>query len=46
MSCVAIIVAAGSGRRMGFDKLMAKIAGSSVLQRSLDAFLPQRKCTV
>ncbi len=39
MSCVAIIVAAGRGRRMGFDKLMAPLAGKSVLQWSLDAFL-------
>jgi 2-C-methyl-D-erythritol 4-phosphate cytidylyltransferase len=39
MSCVAIIVAAGHGRRMGFDKLMTEIAGKSVLQWSLDAFL-------
>jgi 2-C-methyl-D-erythritol 4-phosphate cytidylyltransferase len=43
MSCVAIIVAAGSGKRMGFDKLMAKIAGTSVLQRSLDAFLAAKE---
>ena len=39
MSCVAVIVAAGQGRRMGFDKLLAPLAGTSVLQRSLDAFL-------
>ena len=39
MSCDAIIVAAGRGRRMGFDKLMAPLAGKTVLQWSLDAFL-------
>lgn len=30
----AIIVAAGSSRRMGFDKLMAPMAGSTVLQQT------------
>ena len=39
MSCAAIIVAAGSGRRMGFDKLLAPLRGKPVLQWSLDAFL-------
>ena len=39
MQCDAIIVAAGRGRRMGFDKLMAPLAGKTVLQWSLDAFL-------
>lgn len=39
MSCSAIIVAAGRSRRMGFDKLMAPVAGKPVLQWSLDAFL-------
>ena len=39
MSCCAIIVAAGRSRRMGFDKLMAPVAGKPVLQWSLDAFL-------
>lgn len=39
MSCVAIIVAAGRGTRMGFDKLMATVSGKSVLQWSLDAYL-------
>ena len=39
MKCDAIIVAAGRGRRMGFDKLMAPLAGKTVLQWSLDAFL-------
>lgn len=34
----AIIVAAGSSKRAGFDKLLAKIAGRSVLQHTLDAF--------
>jgi len=39
MSCAAVIVAAGSGRRMGFDKLLAPLRGKPVLQWSLDAFL-------
>ena len=34
-----IIVAAGSSRRMGFDKLLAPLAGKPVLQRSIEAFL-------
>lgn len=39
MSRAAIIVAAGSARRMGFDKLTAMLAGKPVLQRSIEAFL-------
>lgn len=39
MSCCAILVAAGSSRRMGFDKLAAPLAGVPVLRRSLEAFL-------
>ena len=38
-SCAAIIVAAGSSRRMGFDKLAAELLGRSVLRRSVDAFM-------
>lgn len=34
----AIIVAAGSSRRMGFDKLLAPLAGTPVLMRTLLAF--------
>src|SRR5438045_3765282 len=34
----AIIVAAGSSKRAGFDKLLAKIAGGTVLQHTLSAF--------
>src|SRR4029453_18647044 len=34
----AIIVAAGSSRRMGFDKLFATIAGKAVIAHSIDAF--------
>ncbi|MEM1295844.1 MAG: 2-C-methyl-D-erythritol 4-phosphate cytidylyltransferase [Verrucomicrobiota bacterium] len=34
----AILVAAGSSRRMGFDKLFAELAGKPVLARSIDAF--------
>lgn len=37
--CNAILVAAGSGSRMGFDKLLAPLHGSSVLQCSLDRLL-------
>ena len=39
MSCAAIIVAAGSSRRMGFDKLAADLLGKSVLRRSVEAFM-------
>jgi 2-C-methyl-D-erythritol 4-phosphate cytidylyltransferase len=38
MKLSAIIVAAGSSRRMGFDKLEAELCGESVLMRSLLAF--------
>lgn len=34
----AIIVAAGSSRRMGFNKLLAPLAGKPVLIRTLEAF--------
>jgi 2-C-methyl-D-erythritol 4-phosphate cytidylyltransferase len=34
-----MIVAAGSSRRMGFDKLASPLAGVPVLRRTLDAFL-------
>lgn len=34
----AIVVAAGSSRRMGFDKLMAPLAGKPVIYHSLRAF--------
>jgi 2-C-methyl-D-erythritol 4-phosphate cytidylyltransferase len=37
--CTAILVAAGSSRRMGFDKLAATLGGKPVLQRTLEAFL-------
>ncbi|MEI6675296.1 MAG: 2-C-methyl-D-erythritol 4-phosphate cytidylyltransferase [Verrucomicrobiota bacterium] len=39
MNASAIIVAAGSSQRMGFDKLAAPLAGMSVLERTLEAFL-------
>lgn len=39
----AIIVAAGSSRRMGFDKLVAPLAGSTVLARSVSAFEQARE---
>ncbi len=34
----AIIVAAGSGTRMGFDKLLARLGGSPVILHTLQAF--------
>jgi hypothetical protein len=34
----AIIVAAGSSRRMGFNKLLAPLAGIPVLRRTLGQF--------
>lgn len=39
MKVAAIIVAAGSSRRMGFDKLLAPLAGKPVLQHSIQAFV-------
>ncbi|MEI6653709.1 MAG: 2-C-methyl-D-erythritol 4-phosphate cytidylyltransferase [Verrucomicrobiota bacterium] len=39
MNASAIIVAAGSSQRMGFDKLAAPLAGTPVLERTLEAFL-------
>lgn len=36
--CDAVIVAAGSGRRMGFDKMTALISGEPVLRHSVRAF--------
>jgi 2-C-methyl-D-erythritol 4-phosphate cytidylyltransferase len=35
---IAIIVAAGSSRRMGFDKIFSNLAGEAVLAHSLRAF--------
>ncbi len=37
--CTAILVAAGSSRRMGMDKLAWPLAGMPVLRRTLEAFL-------
>lgn len=37
-TCAAIIVAAGSSRRAGFDKLMAPLGDATVLQSSFDVF--------
>ena len=39
MPCTAILVAAGSSRRMGFDKLAAPLEGVPVLARTLAAFM-------
>lgn len=39
MKFTAIIVAAGSSHRMGFDKLLAPLAGKPVLQHSIEAFV-------
>lgn len=38
-SCTAIVVAAGSSRRMGIDKLAWKLDGVPVLRRTVGAFL-------
>lgn len=38
MKLSVIIVAAGSSQRMGFDKLLAKLAGKPVLQHSIETF--------
>lgn len=38
MTTAAIIVAAGSSSRMGFDKIFARLDGHPVLQYSVDAF--------
>lgn len=38
MNFSVIIVAAGTSQRMGFDKLLAKLAGKPVLQHSIEAF--------
>ncbi len=40
----AVIVAAGSGRRAGFDKLAAELEGVPVLRRSVDAFVSTPGC--
>lgn len=42
----AVIVAAGSSRRAGFDKLAAPLAGVPVLRRSVDAFVKARAAAV
>lgn len=39
MARAAVIVASGSSRRMGFDKLAAPLAGKPVLRRTVEAFL-------
>jgi 2-C-methyl-D-erythritol 4-phosphate cytidylyltransferase len=39
MPLAAVIVASGSSRRMGFDKLAAPLAGVPVLRRSVETFL-------
>lgn len=39
LTCTAILVAAGSSQRMGFDKLAAPVAGIPVLTRALLALL-------
>lgn len=38
LSAVALVVAAGSSQRMGFDKIMAPLCGHPLLSWSLDAF--------
>ncbi len=44
-TCTAIVVAAGSSRRMGFDKLAALLAGKPVLQRTLEALAAAESIT-
>lgn len=39
MSCTAILLAAGSSKRLGFDKILTLIAGKPVVQYSLDALM-------
>lgn len=39
MNLAAIIVASGSSKRMGFDKLLTPLCGKPVLQHSIEAFL-------
>jgi 2-C-methyl-D-erythritol 4-phosphate cytidylyltransferase len=39
MACAAIIVASGSSRRMGFDKLAAELHGKPVLVHTVAAFM-------
>jgi 2-C-methyl-D-erythritol 4-phosphate cytidylyltransferase len=41
----AIIVAAGSSRRMGFDKMFAPLAGKAVVWHSIKAFQDAREIT-
>ena len=43
--CTAILVAAGSSQRMGFDKLAAPLGSASVLERTLKAFLTAESIT-
>jgi 2-C-methyl-D-erythritol 4-phosphate cytidylyltransferase len=38
-TCSAILVAAGTSQRMGFDKLAAPLGGVPVLRRTLEAFM-------
>ncbi len=38
LSCAAVIVAAGSAQRMGFDKLSVMLEGQPVLARAINAF--------
>ena len=40
MKIGVIIAAAGSSKRMGFDKLLLPICGKSVIKRSVEAFVP------
>lgn len=43
--CSAILVAAGSSQRMGFDKLAAPLGRASVLEKTLEAFLTAESIT-
>jgi 2-C-methyl-D-erythritol 4-phosphate cytidylyltransferase len=45
MGCAAIIVASGSSRRMGFDKLAAPVRGTPVLAHAVRAFMAAKEIT-
>jgi 2-C-methyl-D-erythritol 4-phosphate cytidylyltransferase len=45
MGCAAIIVASGSSRRMGFDKLAATVRGTPVLAHAVRAFMAAQDLT-
>ena len=42
----AIILAAGSGRRMGFDKMTARLCGKAVILYSIERFVERDRKSV